>query len=213
MLPNRLFSVVAFVTSLALTVVPSAAAVIDFTKASTGTSGSADGVTWTAIGSGGTLNTTQLFDGAGRPASGLGLAFERDGLGLGDDEFGVTETLTLMFSAPVRFVSFAVLDLFRNVRSLNTGEVARLTVDGTTYDRSFVAGAIGGYAELLLPANVIASAVSFSVRNGNDNLGIADAAFAGLSFEALPAPIPVPASGLLLLVGLGGVAALRHKRT
>lgn len=188
------------------------ASVIDFTSSTTGLSGSVDGIGWSVTAAGGTANNTQLYDGAGLPSSSLGLAFRRDGLGIGDDEVGVTEMLTVMFSAPVRFVSFAVLDLFRNARSPLTGEVAMLTVNGTTYDLNFVPGAVGGYAELLLPLNVVASAVSFTVRNSNDNRGVADAALAGLSFEALPAPVPLPASGLMLLAGLGAAAALRRKR-
>lgn len=188
------------------------ASVIDFTSSTTGLSGSVNGVSWSVTATGGTANNTQLYDGAGLPASSLGLAFRRDGLGIIDDEVGVGEMLTLMFSAPVRFVSFAVLDLFRNARSPLTGEVAMLTVNGTDYDLSFVPGAIGGYGELLLPLDVVASVVSFTVRNSNDNRGVADAALAGLSFEVLPAPVPLPASGLLLLAGLGGAVALRRKR-
>ncbi len=209
---TKMISAFSLAAALAFAAVPASAAVIDFTSAETGLSGTADGVTWTVTASTGVANNTQAFDGASMPASSLGLAFEQDGLGIVDDEVGLTETLTLMFSEPVRFVSYAVLDLFANVRDVATGEVAMLTVDGTDYDLSFVAGAIGGYAELLLPVDVIASVISFTVRNSNDNLGVADAAFAAVSFETLPAPVPVPASALMLIAGLGGIAALRRKR-
>ncbi len=186
------------------------AAVIDFTSAATGTSGMADGISWTMSATPVQGNNTQLYDGAGVPVGGLGLAFERDGAGVGNDEISFGETLTITFSAPVKFMAFAFLDLFKNARNAAIGEVGVMTINGVDYTATYDPLAPGGYAESFLPKGIIASSATFTVRKSNDKVGLADGAVAGLQFDALP--IPVPASGLMLLGGVAGMAALRRRK-
>jgi hypothetical protein len=200
---------------MALGAVGANAAVIDFTAASTGTSGSIMGgaVTWTMTGSG-YLNNSQLFDGNSKP-TGTGLAFERDGYGVGlnDDEITTTpkrqEWIDIAFSKPVLVSAFYFLDLFR-ARTGGTFEVGQASIDGGA-PVSLVAvdlagsGAAGFVATAFQP--IYASVIRFTVLNSNDNFGYADGALAGIEL----APVPVPAAGLMLLGGLGGLALFRRR--
>ena len=57
-------------------------------------------------------------------------------------------------------------------------------------------------------APILVSDIFFTIMSTNDNIGFADGALAGIGL----APVPVPAAGLMLLGGLGGLAAMRRKR-
>ena len=106
--------------------------VIDFTRGSTGTSGSLfqGAVNWTLTSSG-VLNNSQLFDGNATP-SGTGLAFERDGIGVGanDDEITTTprtqEWIDITFDTPVLINAIYFLDLFvdRGGQDLEIGQAS-----------------------------------------------------------------------------------------
>lgn len=190
------------------------ATVIDFTSAGTGTSGSLfkGAVTWT-LSANGALNNSQVFDGSLAP-SGVPLSFQTDGYGVVDDEISTTSRLTqyidLTFSAPTLVDAIYFLDLFvaRNVQS---AEVGFASIDGgapiallaTDLAGTRAAGFVGA---AFVP--VLASVIRFTVQDTNDLLGVADGALAGVGI----APIPVPAAGLLLLGGLGGLAALRRRK-
>ncbi len=191
------------------------AAVIDFTSASTGASGSVGGgVTWTMTSSS-YLNNAQLFDGNAVP-TGTGLSFERDGygVGVGDDEItstlGSQEWIDVTFSEAVQINAFYFLDLFKS-RDGSSIEVGQATVDGTqvfSLAATDVAGsgAAGFVAATFAP--IWATVVRFTVLTSNDGLGLADGALAGIGLAA----VPVPAAGMMLLGGLGGLAALRRRR-
>lgn len=193
----------------------SSAAVIDFTSASTGQSGVlAGGTTWTMTASG-FLNNSQLFDGNSKP-TGTGLSFETDGYGVGakDDEITTTqmgqEWIEVAFSAPTLVNAVYFLDLFQ-ARNGQTIEIGQATVNGSTTFSLMAtdiagSGAGGFVAAIFKP--IYATVIRFSVLNSNDNLGYADGALAGIGI----APIPVPAAGLLLMGGLGGLAVLRRRR-
>ncbi len=193
----------------------SGAAVIDFTSAATGQSGVlAGGTTWSMTASG-YLNNSQLFDGNAKPA-GTGLAFERDGYGVGmnDDEITTTpmreEWIDVTFSAPTLVNAFYFLDLFQ-ARDRSTIEVGQATVDGSTTFSLMAtdiagSGAGGFVAAVFKP--IYATVIRFTVLKSNDNFGYADGALAGIQV----APVPIPAAGLLLMGGLGGLAALRRRR-
>lgn len=192
------------------------ASVIDFTSASTGHSGSLFGgkVTWTMTASG-ILNNNQLYDGNTKPV-GTGLAFERDGYGVGknDDEITTTPTkqewIQVSFSKPTFVDAFYYLDLFV-AKNRKTWEVGQAAVNGGA-PYSLVAtdvagsGAPGFVATVFKP--ILARVIRFTVLSSNDNYGFADGALAGIGL----APVPLPAAGLMMIAGLGGLAGLRRAR-
>ncbi len=191
--------------------------VIDFTKASTGTSGSLfqGSVTWQMTASG-ILNNTQAFDGNSTP-SGTGLSFQTDGYGVGahDDEITTSpmrqEWIELTFSAPVLIDAIYFLDLFV-APDRSSVEVGQASVNGGSPLISLagtdIAGKGGpGFVGATF-APIYATVIRFTVLSSNDSFGYADGALAGVGI----APIPVPAAGAMLLGGLGGLAALRRKR-
>ncbi len=201
---------------VALGAVGANAAVIDFTSASTGHSGTVYGgkVSWTMTASG-YLNNSQLFDGNAKPA-GSSLAFERDGYGVGlkDDEITTKpmsqEWIDVTFSKKVLVDAVYFLDLFR-ARKGGMFEVGVATFDGGS---SVYANAVdlansgaGGFAAATF-APIWVTSIRFTVLSSNDLLGFADGALAGIDL----APVPVPAAGLMLLGGLGGLAAVRRRK-
>lgn len=209
------------IAGAALTVgaVAANANVIDFTSASTGHTGTlAGGVTWTMTASG-MLNNSQLFDGVATSATNAsGLAFDTDGYGVGkkDDEIttfpnGRQEWIKVSFSAPVLVNALYFLDLFVSPDG-SSQEIANASINGGFPVVSIYASDVfnhqsaGFAAATFKPISV--SEIFFTVLSSNDNVGFADGALAGIGL----APVPVPAAGLLLLGGLGGLAAVRRKR-
>lgn len=205
--------------TLAVGAVAAQANVIDFTSASTGTTGSLQGgVTWSMTASG-QLNNSQLFDGKATAATNAsGLAFETDGYGVGknDDEIttypnGKMEWIKVTFSAPVLVNALYFLDLFIAPDG-SSQEIANASINGGFPVVSIFASDVFGHkapgfaAATFKPISV--SEIFFTVLSSNDNVGFADGALAGIGL----APVPVPAAGLLLLGGLGGLAAVRRKR-
>lgn len=191
--------------------------VIDFTKASTGSSGSLfqGSVTW-QLTSSGILNNSQAFDGTSTP-SGTGLSFQTDGYGVGrnDDEITTSpkgqEWIEITFSAPVLINAVYFLDLFV-APDRSSYEVGQAAVNGGSPLISLAAtdvagtGAPGFVAATFAP--VYATVIRFTMLSSNDSFGYADGALAGIGI----APVPVPAAGLLLLGGLAGLGALRRRR-
>ncbi|MFM2354562.1 MAG: hypothetical protein RLZZ528_298 [Pseudomonadota bacterium] len=202
--------------SLAFAAGAASATVIDFTDASTGHSGALFGgsVTWTMTASG-ALNNSQAFDGKTTPSV-PGLSFETDGYGVGvkDDEITTStkaqEWITVSFSAPVLIDAIYFLDLFV-AKDNSSLEVGVATVNGGSpiinLTATDVAGTGSGFVGATF-APILASYITFTVLSSNDAFGFADGALAGIGI----APVPVPAAGLLLLGGLGGLAALRRRK-
>lgn len=193
------------------------AEVIDFTDASTGTSGTVLGsVTWTMTSAKGTLNNYQSYDGLNVASSTMGLAFDTDGYGAGStiysDEINSKNTVTISFSEKVGISGFAFLDLYKNMAT-GVGETAILTANGISYYLGFDAlnQAYGGYAEMILDSIIYADTISFTVASSNDGKGVADGALAGLSISDI-VPVPLPAAGALLLGGLGGLSLIGRRR-
>lgn len=191
--------------------------VIDFTDASTGTSGSLfqGSVSW-QLTSSGILNNSQAFDGTSAP-TGTGLSFERDGYGVGrnDDEITTSakgqEWIEITFSAPVLINAVYFLDLFV-APDQSSYEVGQASINGGNPVVSLAAteiartGAPGFVAANFAP--IYASVIRFTILSSNDSFGYADGALAGIGI----APVPVPAAGVLLLGGLAGLGALRRRR-
>lgn len=193
---------------------------IDFTSASTGTTGTLFGgsVTWNMTASG-VLNNSQAFDGtatAGTTAAGLALQTDGYGVGANDDEVttfpnGAQEWIKVSFSAPVMVNALYFLDLFIS-QDGSSQEVAQVSINGgfpivTTYASQVFGYKKAGFAAATF-APIAVSELFFTVLSSNDNVGFADAALAGIGI----APVPLPAAGLLLLGGLGGLAAMRRRR-
>ena len=204
-----------FSAAIGLAAMTANAAVIDFTSASTGASGTiGNGTTWTMTASG-PLNNSQLYDGNAIPA-GSGLAFERDGYGVGlrDDEITTTaksqEWIEVTFSVPTLINAFYFLDLFV-ARDGSNLEVGQALVDGTNaylLSATDVAGSgAGGFVGSVFKP-IFATVIRFSVLSSNDNYGYADGALAGIGLAA----VPVPAGGLMLMGGLAGLGALRRRK-
>jgi len=204
------------------------AATIDFTSAATGTSGTVNGIGWSMSSNVGKVNNSQLFDGQDSlpSLSGTGLAFQRDGYGVrsyldltkGDDEITTMvgnglEAITITFTKPVLFTGISFLDLYI-AKGAKVGEVglAKLS-NGTLFsvpgvDLTNLKGSKrAGYAALNV-AGLKTNSIRIYIGNTNDGQGAPDGALASVSV----APVPVPAAGLLLVGGLGGLAALRRKR-
>lgn len=197
--------------TIAITSGAASALVLDFTSSATGTSGElSNGVTWSLTANGGALNSSQVFDGAATPATSADdLAFDLDGVGVGDDELsnsamGIQE-LVLSFSEPTAVSGFAFLDLFLDqsaeagMVSADDGSMGVITAQNTV-------GVNGGFAELF--SSITASQFIFSVDNTNDGVGVADGALAAVYL----APVPLPAGGLLLLGALGGLGIARRRK-
>ena len=194
--------------AVSISVLASAASagVIDFTSATTGTSGTINGIAYTVTGMPIQANNNQMFDGTTEPANSFGLAFDTDGFGIRDDEIGPRESITITFASAVKITAFAFLDLFESMMTPGTGEFGVATINGMDYKVGFT-GDNSGYAEMFI-SPMATTSVTFTSTSNNDDAGVLDGALAALEI----APIPLPAAGLMLLTALGGVAALRRRK-
>lgn len=198
-----------FATSFA-----ASAALIDFTDDSADLSG----VTITS--SPEDVNTNEGGPGAVLLSGGATLAGDNDGFGIGDDEITSTgdlvEFVTVDFGRSVRLTGAFFFDLFEAADADDPQEQARITVgaapgaidaflDGT---EKFAPGGVG--LGELTGLNLVGQVFTFFVGDDNDEVGDADAALAALEFSEL-APIPLPASILLLGAAVGGLGAMRRK--
>lgn len=203
---------------MALGASSASAYVIDFTSASTGTTGSLfqGAVTWTMTASD-VLNNSQAFDGNSTP-SGTGLSFQTDGYGVGarDDEITTTsrrqEWIRVSFSSAVLIDAIYFLDLFV-ARDQSSLEVGQASINGgfpiiSLYATDIAGSGAPGFVGATF-APIAVTEIFFTVLSSNDNYGFADGALAGIGI----APVPVPAAGLMLLGALGGLAALRRRKT
>jgi hypothetical protein len=178
------------------------AVTIDFTAAAI-----PDGVTVTAAG--GPLTLT-AFDGA---APVPGLASISDGLGVGDDEISVGQSITVDFGELVTITGLYFLDLFVGPQTSDAETAVAEFSDGTilsfTAAETRVAGA-AGFLFAALAAPISASSVIFTAGPGNDDSGVPDFALAGIDLSVVE--VPLPASGMLLLAGLAGVGYVARRR-
>lgn len=201
----------------------SAATTLDFTDGNVG--GGAGGVYTTATGASatGTVLDTVLWTVTPTPSEGpltytaydgtsgtSPLTNTIDGIGIVDDEVtNPDEHLTLSFSTAVSVSAIHVLDLFGD-------ESVKVVINGVDYILNalgvYDGGAFDGFATLVLDAPVTTTMIEFYAGIGNDfgnGLGNPDFALAGVDV----ATVPVPAGGLLLIGALGGLAALRRRKS
>ena len=184
------------------------AALIDFT-ADDSLSGSFRGINYTVTGSPVQPNLTQEFDGDAADVA-APLALENDGIGIDDDEVAFSEMVTVTFDRDIVLTGVHFLDLFESPVG-GEEEVAEVTSGAITGELTFDAlqpyspdGT--GYAQGDFVDPLVGSVFTFTAAPTNDNQGDPDYALAGLEV----APIPLPAGALLLLTGVGALAAGRR---
>jgi hypothetical protein len=212
------------------------AAVLDFTALSTftsatyanetGASGSINGVTWTVTaspaqlrynmpkGSGDLTGADKGYDGTAKPSDEL--AFVGDGLGIKDDEVtkAKSEYLTLTFSKAVKVKALHFLDLFYSRMGIEQVDVSGDLTALISSDQELqpgTGGAIGGYKKATIANSGPVFSITFrptaTTKDGDD--GSADFSLAAVEIAA----IPLPAGGILLLTALGGLAAVRRRKS
>lgn len=181
-----------------------------YTAGASSANGTVDGVAWeiTPVPNSAILTYTP-YDGTGT-AVGAPLAFEIDGIGIGqgDDEVThPTETLVMTFDEEVDVLGIYVLDLFGDetvtIYDQNNVQIALITATSPSGNNS-----VGGYTYYAFAAATPVTSLTFVPGNGNDNAGNPDFAMAGIELAA----IPVPAAGLLLLGALGMLGLARRRK-
>lgn len=208
---------------LAGVAVPASAALLDFTNLSGDGSpyatmdgamatGSIDGIGWTLTPGGGQLS---FNGGADAPGSVPPLAGEGDGIGVGNDEIGPGEWVTIAFDEAVHLTGVHLLDHFiaQSGQDMEiagafmgmtpTGPAQQIAAQMTIGDApTFGTGYAFGETDLT------GTSFSFALFGGNDDLGVGDFALAGLEVAA----VPVPAAGLMLVAALGGLGWARRRK-
>lgn len=184
--------------------VAASAALIDFTDNSTGFSGAiGNGITWELTGTPLPPNTDEV--GGGRPLGGL--AWENDGVGIGNDEVTQgTQSLTLTFSEEVTMTSALYLDLFA-IADHESAIISVGSAPGAVADETFAtAGSVGGFATTG-SLSLTGTSFTFFAGSGFDD-GDGDFALAGVNI----APVPLPAGILLMGTALGGLGLARRRK-
>lgn len=185
--------------------VAASASIIDFTDNSTGFSGTVGGITWELTGTPIDPNTNEA--GPGRPIGPL--AWENDGVGIGNDE--VThgaQYLTLSFAEEVTLVGAFFLDLF-SAPGATVQESALISVGstpGAVASQTFAAGGVGGFAESGT-ISLTGTSFTFFAGSGPDD-GDDDFALGAVQL----APVPVPAGLLLMGTALAGLGFARRRK-
>lgn len=197
------------------------AAIIDFTDNSIYTSRSGSSATGTIDGIGFTVTGSlpRLTFAANGPGPIGGLAGENDGIGLGDDEIGGTEFLTVTFDREVSLLAASFLDFF----SASSGDAEEaLVFTGTTpaagnlvttfLATQAIGGGRPGFGTFALLTS--GTAFTFATSAHNDGIGVGDYALAALEVEERlmpPLPVPLPAAAGLLVTGLFLFRPLRRR--
>jgi len=196
------------------------AATLDFTDTGD-SSGLLGTVGWSLTATGGALKVKTVFD-AVVPPDGT-LAFNYDGAGVGDDEVtNAGESLILKFTQAIFVTGVHILDAYVNKTDPGVQESAILIETGGGQFFEIFADDVhdgtlpAGYAFKAF-AKVAVKSITFLAGPGNDSILAPDFALAAIDYAAgpdgqTPAPIPLPAGGVLLLTALAGLAAARRRK-
>lgn len=199
------------------------AAVIDLTNpetyslsGGTGSGFSTDRtIDFTLAASAGNLTNFELLDAARAGADVSPLLGTVDGVGITDDEVSANQSVTLSFDKRVEISALYFLDLFIG-RGPDAGREGVIVTSNSGQSQQFDAQVVlansgptsigfGSFQGLTLTGTNF----TFTPTEGNDAIGVADFALAGL--EA--AVVPLPAGVLLLAGALGGLGfAGRRKK-
>lgn len=185
--------------------VAASASIIDFTDNSTGFTGTIGGIAWELTGDPIAPNTDEV--GRGRPIGPL--AWENDGVGIGNDEVtNGDQSLTLTFAEEVTLTGAFFLDLF-SAPGAAVQESALITVGstpGAVASQTFAAGGVGGFAETGA-ISLTGTSFTFFAGDGPDD-GDDDFALGAVQL----APVPVPAGLLLMGTALAGLGFARRRK-
>lgn len=149
-----------------------------------------------------------------------------DGLGIKTDEItGVMppEYITVTFDNVVRLTGMYFFDAYSNGEHPNDSkyevEIGNVSVGGTLSTPPVADGSAVGFQDPTFNSlrglayndslDLIGDTFTFWADNTNDDVADPDVALAALRI----APVPLPASALLLLGAVGGLAAVRRKKT
>lgn len=185
----------------------SGAETLDFTKNPfVGSSGSFAGTIYTITAIGGSLSWGQNEDGG----SCFGLACQKDGLGVDDDEISIgDERIRIQFDDFITISGFAFLDLFTSTNG-NMHERAVVEYDGgSTFFDSLDDETPNGDSgfRMVTGLNIFTNFLVFSAGGLNDDVGVDDYALA-----AIVSPVPIPPALLMFGAALGGIGFLSRRR-
>lgn len=197
-----------------------------YTFAPDAATGTVDGVDWTLtpIPQKDFLTNGEAYNGSNTPTAPL--AFENDGIGVSgsnceqpldtDEVSNPCEAIKISFGSEVTVTDVSVLDLFGDEKVFifddNGNLVGTINAGYAADDNSY-----GGYADgttgtgALFSTGVETTSLTFVPGFKNDTpttYGNPDFALAAITV----ASVPVPAAGLMLLGGLGALAAAKRRR-
>ncbi|HPF46586.1 MAG: hypothetical protein KDF58_12860 [Alphaproteobacteria bacterium] len=205
---NSIKSIFLFSFVLLMSVLKVDAATLDFTQNPyVGNTGVIGNTTYSISAIGGTLTWGQNQDGN----SCIGLACQKDGLGIGDDEITIgNEQLIIDFGSVVRITGFTFLDLFSSAGGVNK-ERAVVTYNGGAMFFDALISETPGSDSGILTVNglqIMTNKLVFTAGGTNDNVGMDDFALAAIEVS----PVPLPPALIMFGAALGGIGFLGRKK-
>lgn len=184
------------------------AALLDFTKNPyINNNGSIAGTTYSVSSVGGSLSWGQNQDGS----TCIGLACQKDGLGIGDDEISIgTEQIVIDFGTVVKITSFAFLDLFSSNDGSSRERSSIAYNGGSIFFDALLTETPGGDSGFLNVSglSIFTNKLVFTAGGSNDNIGVDDYALAAVGVS----PVPIPPAILMFGAALGGLGFISRRK-